>query len=211
MHFPFLLAFSLFATRSVDGHGRLMEPPSRNSMWRVGFSNPPNYGDNELNCGGFAFQWMSNGGKCGVCGDPYGRKQEHVYPGKFANNIITRTYNKGQSIQVKVQITANHKGYFTFKIGDIGNPPITEKKLDHILKIGGTDSTRYHLPKGSGAGYFVVSLHLPQTLTCKHCVLQWTYTAGNSWGTDATGNGVGKGAQVTPCNQTALTLMSGPS
>lgn len=30
----------------VKGHGRLMEPPARNAMWRFGFPNPVNYNDN---------------------------------------------------------------------------------------------------------------------------------------------------------------------
>lgn len=38
---------------SVVGHGRLLDPPARASMWRVGFSTPKNYNDNQLNCGGF--------------------------------------------------------------------------------------------------------------------------------------------------------------
>ena len=33
-------------------HGRLMEPPARNTMWRFGFQTPPNYEDSELFCGG---------------------------------------------------------------------------------------------------------------------------------------------------------------
>ena len=36
----------------VAGHGRLMNPPARNSMWRDGFESEPNYSDNGLNCGG---------------------------------------------------------------------------------------------------------------------------------------------------------------
>lgn len=40
----------------VTGHGRLMDPPARNSMWRFGFANPVNYNDNELFCGGYAGQ-----------------------------------------------------------------------------------------------------------------------------------------------------------
>lgn len=191
-----LVLISIVLAIPVDGHGRLVEPPSRNAMWRAGFKNPPNYNDNQLNCGGFSFQWISNGGKCGVCGDPFGKEQQHVYPGKYANNIITRTYRKGQSIEIKVEITANHKGYFKFEIGDIGTPPITEPKLNNVLRISGTGNTKYYLPKGSGAGIFIASLQLPQTLTCKHCVLRWTYIAGNSWGTDANGSGIGNGAQV---------------
>lgn len=38
----------------VSGHGRLMDPPARNAMWRFGFPNPVNYNDNELFCGGYA-------------------------------------------------------------------------------------------------------------------------------------------------------------
>lgn len=39
---------------AVNGHGRLMDPPARNAMWRFGFPNPVNYNDNELFCGGYA-------------------------------------------------------------------------------------------------------------------------------------------------------------
>ena len=184
----------LFVVR-VSSHGRLIDPPARNSMWRFGFSNPPNFNDNELNCGGFSYQW-SNEGKCGVCGDPFGKAQLHVYPGKYANNIITKTYNRGRVVTVKVELTSNHKGFFEFKIGDIGTAPITEGKLAQVLKIAGTDGTRYYLPAGSMNGIFTVSLRLPINLVCKQCVLQWRYTTGNNWGTDETGSGVGKGPQV---------------
>ena len=36
--------------------------------------------------------------------------------GRFANGLITRQYKPGQDIVVKVDVTANHKGYFTFKL-----------------------------------------------------------------------------------------------
>ena len=36
---------------------------------RFGYSNPVNYNDNELYCGGFSVQWQDNEGRCGVCGD----------------------------------------------------------------------------------------------------------------------------------------------
>lgn len=38
---------------SVQGHGKLWEPPARSTMWRRGFNTPRNANDNELNCGGF--------------------------------------------------------------------------------------------------------------------------------------------------------------
>ena len=38
-----------------EGHGYMYDPPSRSSVWRVGFNVPEdekNYNDMELNCGG---------------------------------------------------------------------------------------------------------------------------------------------------------------
>lgn len=143
-----LIVLSLIS--SICGHGRLIDPPSRNSAWRYGFPNPPHYTDNELNCGGFNVQWKTNGGKCGLCGDPYHEKnQPHIYPGKYANNIITKTYREGQEIEVLIEITSNHMGTFFFKIGELDAPPITEEKLVYQLKQpNGQD--RWDLPKGKG-------------------------------------------------------------
>lgn len=80
------------------GHGRLMDPPARNAMWRFGYPNPVNYNDNELFCGGFAVQWQQNSGKCGVCGDAYHLKspRPHEAGGEFAKGIISRYYASGQ-------------------------------------------------------------------------------------------------------------------
>ena len=36
----------------VSGHGMLLDPPARNSMWRYGFGTPQNFIDMGLNCGG---------------------------------------------------------------------------------------------------------------------------------------------------------------
>lgn len=41
-----LLAFVALLVHQVCGHGRLMEPPARNAMWRFGFPNAVNYNDN---------------------------------------------------------------------------------------------------------------------------------------------------------------------
>lgn len=44
-------------------------------LLRYGFNTPPNYNDHELYCGGYSRQWGTNGGKCGICGDPWDSKQ----------------------------------------------------------------------------------------------------------------------------------------
>lgn len=53
----FVLKYILFLVIPVIGHGRLMDPPNRSSLWRVSrFADkhpPVNYDDNQLNCGGF--------------------------------------------------------------------------------------------------------------------------------------------------------------
>ena len=67
----------------------MTKPAGRNSMWRYGFKNPSNFDDNGLNCGGFSLQWDTNKGKCGVCGDPFGGRQRHVFPGKQQIYIST--------------------------------------------------------------------------------------------------------------------------
>lgn len=47
----------------VAGHGRLLDPPSRASIWRFNANAKPNYDDTGLNCGGVYRQHVRNGGK----------------------------------------------------------------------------------------------------------------------------------------------------
>lgn len=54
--FPSVLVVLLvvaIAPTLVVGHGMMLSPPQRSSMFRLGFKVPPNYNDNGLNCGGF--------------------------------------------------------------------------------------------------------------------------------------------------------------
>ena len=69
------LYFSLGLLSAAYGHGRLMDPPGRGSLWRFVDTNPllspyrdeikPDYTDNGLNCGGLSYQ-TARAGKCGV-------------------------------------------------------------------------------------------------------------------------------------------------
>ena len=45
---------------SVLGHGRLISPPGRSTMWRYGYNTPKNYNDNQLYCGGFNVSIKTN-------------------------------------------------------------------------------------------------------------------------------------------------------
>ena len=45
----------------TEGHGRLLDPPSRASMWRFGYDNPKDYNDNQGFCGGRIYQIQQGG------------------------------------------------------------------------------------------------------------------------------------------------------
>ena len=116
------LIMTLLEIGLAAGHGRLMEPPARNSMWRFGFVNPVNYNDNELFCGGTERQFNKNAGRCGICGDAYDdpSPQTHETGGEFGNRIISKTYVMGSVIGLEIDITANHKGFFQLKLCPLG-------------------------------------------------------------------------------------------
>lgn len=210
---PALLAVLLPLLGGADGHGRLIEPPSRSSMWRYGFDTPPDYNDHELYCGGFSRQWQRNKGRCGVCGDPWDTPQPRLHEagGKYGTGTLVRKYLTGTAITIRIELTANHRGYFEFRLCPVNDPrqDATQECLDrHVLQRadrpdrgvegeggeGEPHASRYY--PGPGNKVFASKYRLPPQFTCKHCVLQWRYIAGNNWGMCANGTGaVGCGPQ----------------
>ncbi|KAL5278403.1 hypothetical protein ACFFRR_003188 [Megaselia abdita] len=185
----------------VYGHGRLMDPPARNAMWRFGYPNPVNYNDNELFCGGFAVQWEQNSGKCGVCGDAYHLKspRPHEAGGEFAKGIISRYYASGQEIEVEIELTANHYGRFEMFLCPNNNAKYeaTQECFDRYpLYISGTREHRFLIPQeAKKKDIFKYRVRLPPYVTCTQCVLQWTYYTGNMWGM------CGNGTEAVGCGQ----------
>ncbi|CAF3451530.1 unnamed protein product [Rotaria sp. Silwood1] len=190
-----------FCLISINGHGYLFEPVARSSAWLVdpSFKKCCTYsGHMEMFCGGVGHQWNTNGGKCGICGEPYDRavklfeKGGAMYTGK-----IVQTYIQGQQIDVKVKLSANHHGYFEFRlcnVDDNSNSDATQECLDHhLLTIANTDSTKYRDIAKHGSEMITVRIQLPLDIACQHCVFQWKYTTGNNWGRDPTTNKSGPG------------------
>ncbi|KAM3963926.1 uncharacterized protein ACR2FA_001959 [Aphomia sociella] len=180
----------------VSGHGRLIEPPSRASAWRYGFDTPHNYNDHELYCGGFSRQWNKNDGKCGVCGDAWDAPspRPHEFGGRFYKGVIVRKYAPKDSVIIKVELTANHNGYFEFRICDEYKGTTQECLDKNVLKIDGKDGTKFY-PK-DGNRIYEMKYKLPDDLECSHCVMQWRYIAGNNWGNCENGTeAVGCGPQ----------------
>ncbi|XP_005092248.1 uncharacterized protein LOC101851710 [Aplysia californica] len=192
----------------VRGHGRLIEPPSRSSMWRYRFDNPVNYDDNQLYCGGYDHQWRVNQGRCGVCGDPYDGPRENEAGGTFANGIIVRQYQEGDIINVKVQLTKSHLGWFEFRLcpNNNVNRAVTQECLDSNLLESPNGFTRYNV-RSWDAMVHSLKVRLPRGVTCTQCVLQWKYNAGNNVDCDSNGNcckGCGPQEQFYGCADVSI-------
>uniref|UniRef100_A0A1B0GLY6 Uncharacterized protein n=2 Tax=Phlebotomus papatasi TaxID=29031 RepID=A0A1B0GLY6_PHLPP len=212
------LLIVLYGTELVSSHGRLMDPPARNAMWRFGYPNPVNYNDNELFCGGYAVQWEQNGGRCGLCGDAYHltTPRPHEAGGEYAKGIISRYYTQGQEIEVEVELTANHYGRFEMFLCPNNNPNLeaTQECFDRYpLFISGTREVRYLIPQeAKKKGVFRYRVRLPPYVTCNQCVLQWTYYTANMWGTCSNGTeavGCGKAETFRNCADIAITSNTG--
>lgn len=184
--------------KEASSHGRLIEPPSRASMWRYGFDTPHDYNDHECYCGGFTRQWQRNKGNCGICGDAWDSPEPraHEAGGKYGTGVIVRKYRTGSVIPVHVELTANHHGYFEFRTCAMRyrNKEVTQECLDQHVLAGANGTARYY--PGPGNQVFKAFYKLPEQLTCAQCVFQWRYIAGNNWGDCGNGTGaVGCGPQ----------------
>jgi len=197
-----ILVGLLLGVDRSNGHGRLMQPPARNSMWRFGFVNPVNYNDNEVFCGGVDRQFNNNNGDCGVCGDSYDDQhpQLHETGGKYGNGIVSKTYVMGSVIDIEIEITANHKGSFMLKLCPVRtrNGEATQDCLDRNILTQEDGDKRFPIYERPHSVKLTRKARLPAGLTCSRCVLQWTWRSANSWGvcTNGTG-GLGCGPQET--------------
>jgi len=167
----------------VEGHGYMSEPAGRASAWRYGFKTPPDYNDNQCYCGGFIHQ-KNLGMKCGVCGDAWDHPhpRPHEAGGRWGTGKITKTYKAGQTITVTAMVTTNHKGWMEWSICPTNDPkkratPDCFRPLQ-LAAGGGTKLKVTTWRKGE----WTTKVKLPAGLKCSHCVMQWKYNAGNSWG-----------------------------
>ncbi|KAL3287338.1 hypothetical protein HHI36_001812 [Cryptolaemus montrouzieri] len=172
--------------KETIGHGMMLEPPNRSSLWRFYPHVPPNYDDDGNNCGGMTVQWDTFGGKCGVCGDVYDEPhpQENENTGKYGKFGVVRTYKMGSTIDVGVLLTTSHLGNFKYSVCVLEDPTKPESGEDcfQALKLGNGHS-EYKVPGEEGDSFMVNNtVVLPPNLVCDRCVLRWHYTAGNNWG-----------------------------
>ena len=121
----------------------------------------------------------------------------------------------GQTIDVDVDISANHWGSFALNICPVderGEDPSQECFDKHPLVLTSDPSShRFTVPLDSpkitrfkyqvrifvllkGMNIHLFEVNLPYGLTCSQCVVQWTYYTGNTWGICANGT---EGEQIT--------------
>jgi len=202
------LLLSVIAISQVSGHGMLLDPPNRSSLWRFDEEFPINYNDNENFCGGIRNQWDIQGGKCGVCGDDYGapHPQANENTGTYGLGKIVHTYKAGQIIETSVLLTANHLGHFTFSLCELKDTSRHESGDDCFKPLLFSDGNT-EFPITANDVQVVNKIQLPENFTCEHCVLRWHYSGGNNWGEceDGTSN-LGCGPQETfrSCSDIAI-------
>jgi hypothetical protein len=200
----------------IHSHGRLMDPPARNSMWRFGFGTPINYSDNEVFCGGVGQQFKKNKGKCGVCGDDWSAKRPRLNEngGTWGTGTIGKTYFQGQQMEVEVELTTNHWGWFEFKLCPVNAKTklATKKCMDKhpLYLVNNPKETKFYIPPDSKKkDIFRYKVQLPSDVVCSQCVVQWTYRAGNTWALCGNGTGaIGCGDQETFRNCADIRIMS---
>ncbi|XP_019865998.1 uncharacterized protein LOC109595143 [Aethina tumida] len=194
-----LFIVAAFAVTQIAGHGMMLEPPNRSSLWRYNDSLPHNYEDNQNFCGGFDVQWTLNEGRCGVCGDPVTdpHPQANENTGTYGNGYVVRTYQAGSTIDVSILLTANHLGTFSYSLCVLNDPNASESGENCFQKLLLEDGSEKYTVLAND--YDVRNrVVLPQNLTCERCVLRWHYNTGNSWGTCEDGTGaIGCGPQET--------------
>ncbi|KAJ3649521.1 hypothetical protein Zmor_021261 [Zophobas morio] len=177
-----VLLLCLFVTK-IAGHGMMLEPPNRSSLWRFDPSATPNYNDNQNFCGGADVQWHQFGGQCGLCGDKFDapHPQENENTGKYGQGKVVREYSSGSVVDVGVNLTTNHLGYFLFSVCVLDNPNAPESGESCFQPINlANGQDRYNVVNGEKG--INTQVKLPDGLTCDRCVLRWHYTTGNNWG-----------------------------
>ncbi|KAJ8924202.1 hypothetical protein NQ315_006993 [Exocentrus adspersus] len=173
---------SAVVVKEVLGHGMMMKPPNRSSLWRFNLSLVFNYDDNQNYCGGLSVQ-TGNGGNCGVCGDSYTdpHPQDNENTGKYGVGIVVETYQAGSVIEVRINLTANHIGQFSYSLCVLENPDGPESGEDCFMPLSLEDgSSHYNVAKDEFDIFNRVQL--PADVKCERCVLRWHYRAGNNWG-----------------------------
>lgn len=130
----------------------------------------------------------------------------------MTTNRTVKNYFPGSTIDLVIELSTNHGGYFEFELcrRDSFEEPEHEACFEKLLFVDGT--SKYHLTQSHKENELKsMSLLLPQDLRhCEACVLRWNYRAGNNWGHCSHGSsGMGCGPQELYRNCADISITQG--
>lgn len=112
----------------------------------------------------------------------------------MARNETVRNYFPGASIDLMIDVVANHGGQFVFEICWRDNLDVIETEdCFESLKLSGNNidvddedksypGLSYELDAAKGTGLYTMSVDLPLNRTCEHCIFRWHWRSANNWG-----------------------------
>ena len=139
-------------------------------------------------------------GRHGACGDDMTQPYPRMFEGGGAfyhlnGGFRITSYAQGSTITIKMYVSANHGGYWTFKLCPVPDSlaDVSTTAENTIVTQQCFDATILQLvsPKGNGNAWFIdpgqtcpftptITAQLPAGVTCKRCVLQWHWVTANS-------------------------------
>ena len=86
-------------------------------------------------------------------------------------------------MEVEVELTTNHWGWFEFKLCPVNAKTTlaTKKCMDKhpLYLVNNPKETKFYIPPDSKKkDIFRYKVQLPSDVVCSQCVVQWTYRAG---------------------------------
>ncbi|CAL8126864.1 unnamed protein product [Orchesella dallaii] len=176
------LFFCALALATVEGHMRMLEPPSRTSMWRFeefAYLNPEQTAtDDEFWCANI--RQFESDERCGICGDPVADPTPRAaeYRGRFWRDVSVRTFTAGQTIPIHLESYAPHGGGVEVHFCD--TVPETEGCFRKLVL--GNGDTFWPMRLGDGDFDIQTTAKLPDGVTCEHCVIRMHYRGAQHWG-----------------------------
>lgn len=148
--------------------------------------------------------------KHGVCGDAHNGPRHHEAGGKFATPPrVAATYIQGQTISIRVKVTAPHGGRFSFGLcpvprgasAEAERAATTQKCIDSNPLTNAADGSKYWWFGKRGNGEYVMQFKLPPAIVCDRCTLQWHWETANSCTYANTPPQHVMSPNMTPCTQ----------
>jgi hypothetical protein len=115
-----------------------------------------------------------NYGKCGICGEDIQNTKLFEKGGSMYRGVIVRQYTISDTIDVQIEVTANHLGYHEFRVCSLDNRT-KDADLDCLNKTILADpsfkTTRFPMPTNLNRT-LNLKLALPPGFSCRNCVFQ---------------------------------------